>query len=143
MKLIRILLEDKTLPTYQKLVDKVKKETKGRVLGAGDYGVVIEKDKDRVIKITTDEVELEHAEKLVGKPVKYFTTIYKVTKENDSLGVIEMENLEEVDLDEIPEDFIENLEAEAEKYGIDPDELDYRPENIMQTVQGDLKMVDV
>lgn len=143
MKLLEILLEDKTNPDYQKLVDKIKTQTNGKFLGSGDYGTVIEKDNSRVIKVTTDEDELIHAERLLGKPVKYFARIYAVKKVNSKLGTIEMENLFPVTLKEIPEDFIQKLESEAEKYQIDPDELDIKLDNIMQNSQGDLKMVDV
>jgi hypothetical protein len=143
MKLIEILLGGKEDLNYTTLVDKVKQETGGEVIGYGDYGVVIEKNKNTVIKVTTDSIELEHAEKLKNKPVKYFAKIYKVITYGPALGVIEMENLEELEGEIPPPSFKVNLELEAIKYGIDPEELDYRMSNIMKTLDGRFKMVDV
>jgi hypothetical protein len=44
---------------------------------------------------------------------------------------------------EIPEEFIAKLEQEAENLGIDPEELDIRPDNFMIDSSGNLKMTDV
>lgn len=143
MKLVEVILGEKSDLDYLKLVDTVKKTTRGRVVGYGDYGVVIEKDKDTVIKVTTDAIELEHAQKLQNKPVKYFAKIYKVKLHTPDLGIIEMENLLPLEKEVPLSSFRNNLEKEALRYGIDPEELDYKLDNVMKTVDGRLKMVDV
>lgn len=113
----------------------------GEYLGAGDYGSVYLVG-DVVKKVTSDEVEIEHAEILVGKKTKYFVPIIDVEIINPKLAVITMPNMEPF-TGEIPEEFIEGLEQEAEQLGIDPEELDIRPDNFMTDSQGNLKMTDV
>ena len=45
---------------------------------------------------------------------------------------------------DIPEEFYDNLEKEAKNLGIDPEELDIRPENFGQDPKtGKIKMLDV
>ena len=127
-------------PDYLKLIDKIKEEG-GIFLGSGDYGSVYQVG-DVVKKVTSDEVELEHAEILKGKSTKYFVPILDVEVISPKLGIITMPNMEKYSGD-ISEDFIEALEQEAEQIGIDPDELDIRPDNFMIDQKGDLKMTDV
>jgi hypothetical protein len=157
MKLLEILrdsilntIPNKSNPNYRELVSSFKQKG-ARVLGAGDYGIALELD-SRVFKVTTDEIELEHAELLAGKQTKYFAKIYNVTLYGPKLGVIEMENLAPLDdYSNVTEEFIEQLEREASSLGIDPDELDIRVksnlikyDNFMKDpVTGSVKMVDV
>lgn len=158
MKLLRIILEDNDIVNiasdtafagYKELVNTIK-DRGGVVVGKGDYGVVLELG-NKAYKVTTDEVELEHAQILKGKQTKHFVHIFDIGLKHPKLGVIAMENLEPLSAsDEITESFLEALEAEAESLGIDPEELDIRVQgnkvkrdNFMKDSQGALKMVDV
>ena len=113
----------------------------GEFLGSGDYGSVYLVG-DIVKKVTSDEVEIEHAEILKGKKTKYFVPIIDVEVVNPKLAIITMPNMEPF-TGEIPEEFIEGLEQEAEQLGIDPEELDIRPDNFMKDQSGNLKITDV
>lgn len=113
----------------------------GEFLGSGDYGSVYLVG-DVVKKVTSDEVEIEHAEILKGRKTKYFVPIIDVEVVNPKLAIITMPNMEPF-TGEIPEEFIEGLEQEAEQLGIDPEELDIRPDNFMKDRSGNLKMTDV
>ena len=113
----------------------------GEFLGSGDYGSVYLVG-DVVKKVTSDEVEIEHAEILKGKKTKYFVPIIDLEVVNPKLAIITMPNMEPF-TGEIPEEFIEGLEQEAEQLGIDPEELDIRPDNFMKDQSGNLKMTDV
>ena len=44
---------------------------------------------------------------------------------------------------DIPEEWIEELEKESARLGIDPEELDIRPSNIMVNQKKHLKLVDI
>jgi hypothetical protein len=113
----------------------------GEFLGSGDYGSVYLVG-DVVKKVTSDEVEIEHAEILKGKQTEYFVPIIDVEVVNSKLAIITMPNMEPF-TGEIPKDFIQGLEQEAEQLGIDPEELDIRPDNFMKDQSGNLKMTDV
>lgn len=113
----------------------------GEFLGSGDYGSVYQVG-DVVKKVTSDEVEIEHAEILKGKQTEYFVPIIDVEVVNPKLAIITMPNMEPF-TGEIPEEFIEQLEQEAQQLGIDPEELDIRPDNFMKDQSGNLKMTDV
>ena len=152
MKLIEVIFENliKGSPAFLKAVNSIKDQG-GRLIGTGDYGNVYELD-GKVVKVTTDETELEHAEILKNKTTKHFVKILDVEVIKNSLGIITMENLDRLSLeDEITEDFIEELQQEAESLGVDPDELDLwvRGENIKRDnfmkdpTTGQIKMVDV
>jgi hypothetical protein len=113
----------------------------GEFLGSGDYGSVYSVG-DVVKKVTSDEVEIEHAEILKGKQTEYFVPIIDVEVVNSKLAIITMPNMEPF-TGEIPKEFIQGLEQEAEQLGIDPEELDIRPDNFMKDQSGNLKMTDV
>lgn len=113
----------------------------GEYLGAGDYGSVYLVG-DVVKKVTSDEVEIEHAQILKGKKTKYFVPILDIEVINPKLAIITMPNMNTF-TGEIPEEFITKLEQEAESLGIDPEELDIRPDNFMTDNSGNLKMTDV
>ena len=143
MKLSRIILEGPIGydPEYNAIIDKIK-DKGGKYLGAGDYGAVYLLG-GRAVKVTTDEIEIEHALKLVGKKTKYFVHIHDVKEMNPKLGVITMDIMAP-HRGEIPEEFLDALEKEAKKLGIDPDELDIRPDNFMEDPStGKIKMTDV
>jgi hypothetical protein len=143
MKLSRIILEGPIGydPEYNAIIDKIK-DKGGKYLGAGDYGAVYLLG-GRAVKVTTDEIEIEHALKLLGKKTKYFVHIHDVKEINPKLGVITMDIMAP-HRGEIPEEFLDALEKEAKKLGIDPDELDIRPDNFMEDPStGKIKMTDV
>lgn len=143
MKLSKILLEGPLEydQDFSREIDRIQ-DKGGKYLGSGDYGSVYLLN-GRAVKVTTDEVELEHAEILKGKKTNNFVYIFDVKKLKDKLGIITMEVMGEYK-GEIPEDFIYALEKEATNYGIDPDELDIRPDNFMvDPKSGKIKMTDV
>ena len=113
----------------------------GEFLDSGNYGSVYLVG-DVVKKVTSDEVEIEHAEILKGKQTEYFVTIIDVEVVNPKLAIITMPNMEPF-TGEIPKKFIKGLEQEAKQLGIDPEELDIRPDNFMKDQSGNLKMTDV
>ena len=127
-------------PDFEKEVDKLKDQG-GKYLGSGDYGAAYLLN-GRVYKVTTDEIELEHAHKLKGKKTNNFAYIYDVEEINPKLGIIQMEVLGDFK-GEIPEPWVEDVEAEAERMGIDPEELDIRPSNVMLNQKKHLKLVDI
>lgn len=127
-------------PEFEKEIDKIKDQG-GKYLGSGDYGAAYLLN-GRVYKVTTDEIELEHAHTLKGKKTNNFAYIYDVETLSPKLGIIQMEVLGEFK-GEIPEEWAEEVEAEAERMGIDPEELDIRPSNIMVNQKNHLKLVDI
>ena len=127
-------------PEFEKEIDKIKDQG-GKYLGSGDYGAAYLLN-GRVYKVTTDEIELEHAHTLKGKKTNNFAHIYDVEEINPKLGIIQMEVLGDFK-GEIPEEWIDEVEAEAERMGIDPEELDIRPSNVMLNQKKHLKLVDI
>jgi hypothetical protein len=143
MKLSQIILEGPLEydPAFNKIVDNIQ-DKGGKYLGSGDYGSVYLLN-GKAVKVTTDEIELEHAEILKGKKTNNFVYIYDVDRVGDKLGIITMEVMGEYK-GEIPEEFIDALEKEAKNFNIDPQELDLRPDNFMVNPKsGKLKMTDV
>lgn len=143
MKLSKIILEGPLEydPAFNKQVDIIQ-DKGGKYLGSGDYGSVYLLD-GKAVKVTTDEIELEHAELLKGKKTNNFVYIYDVDRLGDKLGIITMDVMGK-NKGEIPEEFIDALEAEALRYNINPEELDIRPDNFMiHPKSGKLKMTDV
>lgn len=143
MKLARVLLEGPLTfdPDYNRQVDKIRDQG-GIYLGSGDYGSVYLLN-GRAVKVTTDEVEIEHAEILKGKKTNNFVKIHDVEVINPKLAIITMSNMAPYKGD-IPDEFLDELEAEATRLGIDPEELDIRPDNFMvDPDSGKLKMTDV
>jgi len=143
MKLSQIILEGPLQydPGFNREIDKIQDQG-GKYLGSGDYGSVYLLN-GKAVKVTTDQDELDHAEILKGKKTNNFVYIYDVERLEDKLGVITMEVMGEYK-GEIPEEFIDALEKEAERYNIDPEELDIRPDNFMiNPKSGKLKMTDV
>jgi len=127
-------------PDFEKQVDKIQDQG-GKHLGSGDYGSAYLLN-GRVYKVTTDEIELEHAQILKGKKTNNFAKIYDVEVINPKLGIIQMEVLGEFK-GEIPEEWVEAVNREAEQHGINPEELDIRPSNIMVNQKKHLKLVDI
>jgi len=143
MKLSKIILEGPLEydPGFSREIDKIQDQG-GKYLGSGDYGSVYLLN-GKAVKVTTDEVEIEHAEILKGKKTNNFVVIYDVEKLDTKLGIITMEVMGEYK-GEVSNEFIEALEKESTNLGIDPDELDIRPDNFMvHPKSGKLKMTDV
>ena len=143
MKLSKIILEGPLEydPGFSREIDKIQDQG-GKYIGSGDYGSVYLLN-GKAVKVTTDEVEIEHAEILKGKKTNNFVYIYDVKKLYTKLGIITMEVMGEYK-GEVPNEFIDALEKEASNLGIDPDELDLRPDNFMvHPKSGKLKMTDV
>ena len=143
MKLSQIILEGPLEydPEFNKEIDKLQ-DKGGKYLGSGDYGSVYLLN-GRAVKVTTDEIELYYAEILQGKKTNNFVYIFNVERIGTKLGIISMEVMGE-HKGEVPEEFIDALEAEAERFGIPSDELDIRASNFMvHPKTGKLKMTDV
>ena len=143
MKLTRILIGEilESNRGFEIEIDKLK-EKGATYIGSGDYGSVYLLD-GKVHKVTTDEVELEHALILNKKKTNNFVYIYSVEVINTKLGIVVMEVLGKLKED-IPEEFVEATQTEAARLGIDPDELDFVGDNIMvHPRSGKLKMIDV
>ena len=143
MKLSSIILSEiiQSTPDFEKEVDKLKKQG-GEFKGKGDYGSAYLLN-GKIYKVTTDEVELEHAAILKGKKTKNFVYIYDVEVLEPKLGIVVMEDLVEFK-GAVPQEFVEATKAEAERFGIDPDELDFVGDNIMVHPKSvTLKMIDV
>ena len=144
MKLTHILLGEilHYEPKFEEQIDKLKRMG-GQYVGSGNYGSVY-KVGEKAVKVTTDEDELNHAELLEGKKTNNFVYIHSVERLDNKLGIIVMDFLLKKDHLDIPEEFIDELEAEAKRFGIDPNELDVRPDNfLISPKSGKLKMVDV
>lgn len=143
MRLSRIILSESPLqydPDFERETDRIKDQG-GKYLGSGDYGSAYLLN-GRVYKVTTDEVELEHAHILKGKKTNNFAYIFDVEEINPKLGIIQMEVLGDYK-GEVPEEWIEAVEREATNMGLNKDELDIRPSNIMVNTKGKLKLVDI
>lgn len=143
MKLAKVILEGPIEydPDFNKQVDKIK-DRGGVYIGSGDYGSVFLYN-GKAVKVTTDSVELEHAQALEGKKSNNFVRIYNVDIIEPKLGIIEMDIMAPLN-QEIPEEYYEALEKEAKRFGIDPEELDIKKDNFMQDPKsGKIKMVDV
>ena len=143
MKLTQIILEGPLEydPDFNRQIDKVQDQG-GKYLGSGDYGSVYLLN-GKAVKITTDSIELDHAEILKGKKTNNFVFIYDVVRLGEKLGIVTMEVMGKYK-GEITDEFVDALEKEAENYGINPAELDIRPDNFMiHPKSGKLKMTDV
>ena len=111
-------------------------------IGSGDYGSVFLLN-GKAVKVTTDEVEIEHALIIKGKKTNNFVYIYDVEVIDKKLAVIEMEVLGKFK-GEVPEEFVLATEKEATRLGIPSDELDFVGDNIMiHPKSSKLKMIDV
>jgi len=168
MKLLDILKEVISTPAMKALVYKLEEEGWRRV-GQGDWGIVLEKG-EQVKKVTTDPDEIKHAEKLKGHSSPYIIPILGLERISDRLAIIDMPNAMEIGNDEkdliaqagtaaedyivydeedalqsIPEslrDFVVGLKQAFIDAGIETDEIDWSPYNIMK-YKGNYVLVDV
>jgi hypothetical protein len=168
MQLTKILREVFSTPALKAQIYKLEKEGWRRI-GSGDWGIVLEKG-EKVKKVTTDPDEIEHAEKLKGHSSPYIIPILGIEKISDKLAILDMPNAMELDNDEkemigqagtAAEDYIIDGEEEALndipdslkdfvigvrqvfiETGIDTDEIDWSPYNVMK-YKGNYVLVDV
>ena len=138
-------------------------------IGGGDNGIVMQKGSD-VKKLTTDVDELEHAEKLVNHSFSCIIPITNVEILPDKrTGIIDMVDAEELaeeerqeisingtkaedylvydeelnlDLSDKLKEFLTGLKEAFKKAGINPDEIDWSPTNVMN-YKGSYVLVDV
>ena len=168
MKLLDILKEVISTPAMKALVYKLEEEGWRRV-GQGDWGIVLEKG-EQVKKVTTDPLEIEHAEKLLGNSLPSIIPILGLEKISDKLAILDMPNAMEIGNDEkdliqqakpaaeayivngeeealnnLPEslkDFVIGIREAFLKVGIETDEIDWSPYNVMK-YKGNYVLVDV
>lgn len=138
-------------------------------VGGGDNGIVMEKGSD-VKKLTTDVDELEHAEKLLNHSFSCIIPIYKVERlAGGRSGIIDMTDAEQLAHEEAQEistngakaedflvygkeldnnlsdkmkEFLTGLKEAFKQAGINPDEIDWSPTNVMN-YKGNYVLVDV
>lgn len=138
-------------------------------IGGGDNGIVMEKGSD-VKKLTTDVDELEHAEKLLNHSFTCIIPITNVEILPDKrTGIIDMVDAEQlaeeesqeisingtkaedflvydeelnIDLSDKLKEFLTGLKEAFKQVGINPDEIDWSPTNVMN-YKGSYVLVDV
>jgi hypothetical protein len=168
MQLTKILKEVFSTPALKAQIYKLEKEGWRRI-GSGDWGIVLEKG-EKVKKVTTDPDEIKHAEKLKGHSSPYIIPILGLEKISDKLAILDMPNAMEIGNDEkdliaqagtaaedyivyneedalksVPEslrDFVVGLKKAFTDAGIETDEIDWSPYNIMK-YKGNYVLVDV
>jgi len=117
--------------------------------GSGDMGTAYTTEKNTIIKITSDETELEHARLLVGLKLDNVVNIYAVKDSMIHMEMLDMGDAEEmfsraqefsedgieyVDVDEVPPDvakFVNDISYgmyELRKHGVN--NLDLKHDNI-------------
>lgn len=168
MKLIQLLNEVIFPPGLKKELSKLKDEG-WTVLGGGDNGIALQKG-STVKKLTTDVDELEHAEKLLNHSFSCIIPITNVEiLPGGKTGIIDMVDAEELaeeeraeiadksikaedylvydgelspDLSDKLKEFLTGLKEAFKKAGINPDEIDWSPTNVMN-YKGSYVLVDV
>jgi hypothetical protein len=168
MKLIDLLNELVMPPALKAKQYELEKDGYTKI-GGGDNGIVMQKGSD-VKKLTTDVDELEHAEKLLNHSFSCIIPIYKVERlAGGKTGIIDMTNAEQLAQQEAQEistngakaedyliyggelddklsdklkQFLTGLKEAFEESGIDPDEIDWSPTNVMN-YKGNYVLVDV
>lgn len=134
MKLLDILKEVISTPALTAQVYKLEDQGWRRV-GQGDWGIVLEKGED-VKKVTTDSLEIEHAEKLLGHSSPHIIPILGLEKISDKLAILDMPNAMEIGNDE--KELIDSIKEPAEAYIIDGEEktLNNIPDSLKAFVAG-------
>ena len=165
---LSIILQEVILPTNLKILLGRLKDQGYTVLGSGDNGIALQKG-SKVLKLTTDVDELEHAKKLIKHSFPSIIPINNVEILGPKSGIIEMvdaQSLTQVERREIDiqglsaEDYLlhggslsDNLSDKMKEFlvglreaftqsGIDPEEIDWSSDNIMN-FQGRYVLVDV
>jgi hypothetical protein len=136
---------NKSSNQYQELVNGIKDKYNATYLGAGDNGVALELPSGKVIKVTTDSVELEHAETLkdTSSDAIILANANKLTPEEETLIKDTREDAESYlldgdkdALDSIKDNvkllnLIIGIEKAYQSTGMDIEEIDYSADNIM------------
>jgi hypothetical protein len=154
---------------YTDLLDKYRFDPEWTYVGHGQNGSVYRKG-DIVIKVTTDEVELEHAQKAEGKTFPSLNPISNVEIHSPNLGTYQTPHLSPVpsqikdainkkhqeitEYIEVKDDslleglptllqkFFKQVRIDFQKAGIPLDETDIQGDNVMVDSKGKLKLID-
>jgi hypothetical protein len=165
---LSIILQEVILPTNLKILLGRLKDQGYIVLGSGDNGIALQKG-SKVLKLTTDVDELEHAKKLIKHSFPSIIPIHNVEVLGPKSGMIEMADAQpltqaekrEIDIQGLSaedylfhggslsdnlsdkmKEFLVGLREAFIKLGIDPEEIDWSSDNIMN-FQGRYVLVDV
>jgi hypothetical protein len=154
---------------YTDLLDKYRFDSKWTYVGRGQNGSVYRKG-DITVKITTDEVELEHAKQAEGKTFPSLNPISNVEIHSPNLGTyqapylspvpsqikdaIDKKHQEITEYIEVKDDslleglptllqkFFKQVRIDFQKAGIPLDETDIQGDNVMVDSKGKLKLID-
>ena len=154
---------------YTDLLDKYRFDPEWTYVGSGQNGSVYKKG-DITIKVTTDEVELEHAQKAEGKVLPSLNPISNVEIHSPDLGTYNAPLLSPVPpqvksainkyVKEITEyivvkddtllqglpsslqKFFKQVRIDFQKAGLPLDETDIQGDNVMVDAKGKLKLID-
>lgn len=157
------------MDAYTDLLDKYRFNTEWTYVGSGQNGTVYKKG-NGVIKITTDEVELQHAQKVEGKQYPSLAPISDLDIKEENLGTYKMPLLKPVPstvkssvdksyleitkfIESGDQSEIDNLTPSLQKFfhqvrkdfqssGIPLDETDIQGDNIMVDSKDKLKLID-
>lgn len=157
------------MDAYTDLLDKYRLDPEWKFLGRGQNGSVYGKD-GVAVKITTDEVELEHAKEAENKKLSSLTPITNVEIHSPDLGTYQMPIMKPIPeeaknainkynqeitefLETREEDLIQGLPKSLQKFfqqvrrdflsaGIPLDETDIQGDNVMVDPSGKLKLID-
>jgi hypothetical protein len=157
------------MDAYTDLLDKYRFDPEWTYVGRGQNGSVYRKG-DITIKITTDEVELEHAKQAEGKTFSSLNPISNVEVHSPNLGTYQspflspvpsqvkdainkkhqeiteyIETKDESLLEGLPtllQKFYKQVRIDFQKAGIPLDETDIQGDNVMVDSKGKLKMID-
>ena len=157
------------MDAYTDLLDKYRFDTEWTYVGHGQNGSVYHKG-DIAIKVTTDEVELEHAKKAEGKTFPSLNPISNVEIHSPDLGTYNSPFLSPVPnqvrdainkyakeiteyievkddslLDGLPtllQKFFKQVRTDLQKAGIPLDETDIQGDNVMVDSNSKLKLID-
>lgn len=154
---------------YTDLLDKYRFDPEWTYVGSGQNGSVYKKG-DTTVKVTTDEVELEHAQKAEGKVLPSLNPISNVETHSPDLGTYNAPLLSPVPpqvksainkyVKEITEyivvkddtllqglpsslqKFFKQVRIDFQKAGLPLDETDIQGDNVMVDAKGKLKLID-
>lgn len=154
---------------YTDLLDKYRFDPEWTYVDHGQNGSVYKKG-DIIIKVTTDEVELEHAQKAEGKSFPSLNPISNVEVHSPDLGTytspflspvppqvkkaIDNKHQEITEYIETKDDslleglpsllqkFFKQVRIDFQKAGIPLDETDIQGDNVMVDAKGKLKLID-
>lgn len=157
------------MDAYTDLLDKYRFDKEWTYVGRGQNGSVYRKG-DVTVKVTTDEVELEHAKQAEGKTFPSLNPVSNVEIHSPDLGTYEAPYLSPVPsqvkdainnnhqeiteyietkddsllkgLPTLLQKFFKQVRIDFQKAGIPLDETDIQGDNVMVDAKGKLKMID-